>query len=257
MDYQKIYDNLMLKARSENRKKGCGVYYEAHHIIPKCMGGEGKYSQWRQHLNIILLTAREHLFAHKLLCEVYPKNPKIWFALHAMLKLISTKSVGQINMSSREYERYRETFSKFMSIEKSGENNPFFGKKRPDQSEKMKGDNNPMKREENKKLFRGKKRPDQSERMKGDKNHMKSEPHVERMRTNNPSSNPEVAQKISNALKGKPKSEEHKQKLKKPKTEEHKKNLGGPKPKIECPHCKMMGAPSPMKRFHFDNCKSK
>lgn len=29
------------------------------------------------------------------------------------------------------------------------------------------------------------------------------------------------------------------------------------KPKIECPHCKKIGDPSNMKRWHFENCKAK
>jgi hypothetical protein len=33
MDYKKIYDDLISKARSENRIKNAGTYYEAHHII--------------------------------------------------------------------------------------------------------------------------------------------------------------------------------------------------------------------------------
>jgi len=61
MNYQRIYDELIQRARSENRVKGGDVYYEAHHIIPKCVGGKGKYSQWRTHDNIILLTVREHI----------------------------------------------------------------------------------------------------------------------------------------------------------------------------------------------------
>jgi hypothetical protein len=41
-------------------------YTESHHIIPKCMGGEGKTTQWRTHPNIVLLTAEEHFNVHKL-----------------------------------------------------------------------------------------------------------------------------------------------------------------------------------------------
>jgi hypothetical protein len=77
MDYKKIYDDLISKARSENRIKNAGTYYEAHHIIPKCLGGEGTVNQWKKHPNIILLTAKEHFVAHKLLCEIYPNEPKL------------------------------------------------------------------------------------------------------------------------------------------------------------------------------------
>ena len=40
MNYQKIYDDLISKAKSENRKKYKGVYYEKHHIIPRCLRGK-------------------------------------------------------------------------------------------------------------------------------------------------------------------------------------------------------------------------
>jgi len=41
MNYQRIYNQLIERAQSENRVKSREFYFEAHHIIPKCMGGEG------------------------------------------------------------------------------------------------------------------------------------------------------------------------------------------------------------------------
>jgi len=66
-----------------------------------------------------------------------------------------------------------------------------------------------------------------------------------------------MANSISLASRGVPKSEQHKQNMRKPKTEEHKKNLGGPRKKLECPYCSEIGGISQMKRWHFDNCKLK
>jgi hypothetical protein len=63
VDYQKIYNNLIQKAISDNRLKGKTIYYEAHHIIPTCMGGTGTNKQWKTHSNIVLLTAKEHFIA--------------------------------------------------------------------------------------------------------------------------------------------------------------------------------------------------
>jgi hypothetical protein len=256
MNYQVIYNKLISKARSEKRKKGGDIYYEAHHIIPKCMGGKGKYSQWRTHENIILLTVREHILSHKLLCVIYPKNGKLWHALKCVLGLSNSNENRVIKLTSREIEEIRFNYAKHLSENKSGKNNPLFGTKRPEHSEKMRGDNNPMKKEENKNLFRHE-RPEHSEKMKGDNNPMKRPEMKEWFSENNPSKKPEVALKISNALKGKPKSEEHKAKLRGPKSEEHIAKLRKPKPRIACPHCDKIGAPSPMKQFHFDNCKKK
>ena len=45
MNYEKIYEQLMERAQYENRKKGMGIYYEQHHIIPHCLGGNNnKYN---------------------------------------------------------------------------------------------------------------------------------------------------------------------------------------------------------------------
>ena len=89
MNYKRIYDDLIGKAQSEDRSKGGDIYYEAHHIIPKCMGGEGLERQWKTHPNIILLTAREHFVAHLLLASIYPDNTKIQYALNAVLQIPS------------------------------------------------------------------------------------------------------------------------------------------------------------------------
>jgi len=58
-------------------------YWEGHHIIPKCLGGEG--SQRAKHPNIIWLKPEEHLIAHYLLAKENPNNYSLGFALHTML----------------------------------------------------------------------------------------------------------------------------------------------------------------------------
>lgn len=67
--------------------------------------------------------------------------------------------------------------------------------------------------------------------------------------------------RMSEIHKGKKLSDEHIEILKKPKTDEHKEKLRGPRPeyrrpkeKIKCPHCDKWGAPNVMYRFHFDRC---
>lgn len=61
-----------------------GQYFEAHHIVPRCLGGKGKRRQ--KHPNIIYLYANEHYMAHKLLAKENPGNAKIVFAWWCMLK---------------------------------------------------------------------------------------------------------------------------------------------------------------------------
>jgi hypothetical protein len=167
MDYKKIYDDLISKARSENRIKGGDIYYEAHHIIPKCMDGEGKIHQWKKHPNIILLTAKEHFVAHKLLCEIYPDNHKLVYALLSMCNLKGLSHKREYKISSREYQRIKINVSNIKKSEIgelsniygikwseerklkhkkrfTGENHPMFGIKRPNHSKKMLGENNPI-----------------------------------------------------------------------------------------------------------------
>jgi hypothetical protein len=59
MNYQKIYESIIQKAKFENRIKlrknhPNYIYYENHHILPKCLGGSDEKE------NLVLLTAREH-----------------------------------------------------------------------------------------------------------------------------------------------------------------------------------------------------
>ena len=51
----KSYNELIEFAKSQNREKGKGVYFEEHNIIPLSMGGTNDKN------NLILLTLYEHL----------------------------------------------------------------------------------------------------------------------------------------------------------------------------------------------------
>ena len=84
MNYQKIYDNIVERAKTENREKNDIVYYEAHHIVPICLGGTGNVKQYKKHENIVLLTAREHFICHWILHELYPENKELTKAFYLM-----------------------------------------------------------------------------------------------------------------------------------------------------------------------------
>ena len=76
MDYQDIYDKIILNAQYKNRTKKDGIVYENHHIIPKCVGGiDARH-------NTVLLTPKEHFICHKLLCFIY-NSDKLKFAFWA------------------------------------------------------------------------------------------------------------------------------------------------------------------------------
>jgi len=119
MNYQRIYDAICSRAKSEEnlrvlKKKNKEVYFERHHIIPKCMGGSDDT------INLVYLTAREHFICHKLLSEIHLDEPKMQYAFWCMLR----KGRGQerIIVCSRDYERIKARISKILSeLIKSGQ----------------------------------------------------------------------------------------------------------------------------------------
>lgn len=79
MNYQKIYDQII--SRAQNRVLEIGVYFEKHHKIPRCMGGDDSPE------NLVKLTAREHFICHWLLIRIYPKHEGLIYAFSAMCNL--------------------------------------------------------------------------------------------------------------------------------------------------------------------------
>jgi len=115
MNYKRIYDQII--ERAKNRKYDDLEYYENHHIIPKCMGGNDDPN------NLVELTAREHFICHWLLFK-YHKNSKL---AHAWFMMFMT-SGNQQRYSSRYYEYARKAHANAVSQRMSGKNNPFYGK---------------------------------------------------------------------------------------------------------------------------------
>ena len=137
MNYQKIYNQLITRARSENRKKlkktdTNYVYYENHHIVPEFFFinriRKGK-SGWldgdpNDPSNLILFTPEEHYTAHLLLVKIYPNISGITYAAKLMSGKGGNKSYGWLrrkisatgfstehrnNMSKAQLSRQRET----------------------------------------------------------------------------------------------------------------------------------------------------
>ena len=121
MDYKKIHDKIIENAISENRVKNSNVYYEKHHIIPRCMNGTNDID------NLILLTAKEHFILHKILCLLHPKNAKL---AHALWRMVNTgiNDKRDYRITAKEYERIKINKSSIQSLMVSGENNPMYGK---------------------------------------------------------------------------------------------------------------------------------
>jgi plasmid maintenance system antidote protein VapI len=118
MDYKKIYDSLVEKAkvRGLDKSKHEG-YFEIHHIIPRCMGGDNSEG------NLVMFTAREHFIAHMLLYKSYPSNSSLIRAAFIMSSRWKSGSFGtQQPISSRVYEALRKQYSDKVRIQMSTNN---------------------------------------------------------------------------------------------------------------------------------------
>lgn len=107
MNYEKVYNQIIDRARLEIRIKYKDVYYETHHIIPKCMGGNNDKE------NLVDLTAREHFICHWLLVRLYPTNNKISQAFWCMCAL-KGRTKRRYIPSSRAYNESKELHAKYM-----------------------------------------------------------------------------------------------------------------------------------------------
>lgn len=131
--YTKCYFAIVQRANSEGRMKGGATFYESHHIIPKCLGGNNKKE------NLVLLTLREHFIVHHLLLKMTMTKDhhiKMQRALGAM--------TTRHTLSSRQFERARQAQAEAMRDRHvSAESREKMraakvGKKRPPQSDEMK-----------------------------------------------------------------------------------------------------------------------
>lgn len=115
MDYKLQYDKLissrLLIKDSRLKLLKSGEYFELHHIIPKCLGGEGKQRQYK-HPNLVLLTSREHFIAHLLLLKIYPDNSKIISAFFRMCNRNKNN-----NHSARIYEDAKKKLSILLKLQ--------------------------------------------------------------------------------------------------------------------------------------------
>lgn len=108
MNYENIYNALVEKAKVRGLDKSQHEgYFEIHHIIPKCLGGSDDKE------NLVMFTAREHVFAHICLWKVYPKHLGIVSAAQMMTdtreygKYINTKVLAKLREESSELRKLR------------------------------------------------------------------------------------------------------------------------------------------------------
>jgi hypothetical protein len=106
MNYIKIYNDIIEKAKSQNRKRlkktsDEYIYYENHHILPKCLNGDDSKN------NLVLLTPKEHYVCHKLLICMYKNNISLIYAFFMMSHF---KKYGNF-ITLRDYANIRNLIS--------------------------------------------------------------------------------------------------------------------------------------------------
>lgn len=110
MNYAAVYASLIARARQRDYR--C-VEGEWHHAIPRCMGGTDERCKDLATLNanVIKLTYREHLFAHRLLCRVYPSQRGLIQAVARIARKYKVVGKEQYEL----YETDRRRLAKQMS----------------------------------------------------------------------------------------------------------------------------------------------
>lgn len=117
--YTKWYFTIINNAEKQQRKKGMGIYYESHHIIPKSLEGDNSKR------NRALLTAKEHYVCHLLLpkmCLNSKHKGKMVFALMNLSEAANTYRYPH-RYTSRLYQRAKAHYIKHIS----GPNSYMFG----------------------------------------------------------------------------------------------------------------------------------
>ena len=97
MNYDRIYDAIITRAKSRDM---LDTYYETHHIIPRCLGGDNDSD------NLVNLTFREHYIAHWLLSKIH-NDYRLASAFNMMC---SASSNQHRDISSRMFETAKKHF---------------------------------------------------------------------------------------------------------------------------------------------------
>ena len=99
--YTRWYFHIIEKALGQNRLKSEDIYYENHHIVPRCLGGTNDSE------NLVLLTAKEHYVVHHLLCFMCEglTRRKMYSAFACMAR--SRKILPRYKLTPRQFETLR------------------------------------------------------------------------------------------------------------------------------------------------------
>lgn len=289
--YLKRYVRFVAACLEKNKDLPNDVYTEKHHILPKSIWPEYKdfkISPW----NMAVLTARQHLLSHWILALSFGGRmySAFWYMLN--IRNMDVEDYG-ISDEYRKYvslrvRKYNDGLSKEERSKKYGhhkESHHTYGKPRSEETRKKISVSNKGKHSGELNGMYGSTHSEESKYLMS-KNNAKCwsdykwfnngkiskrflqeevpENWVEgRLDMPSGESHPNYGGFISEETKDKIRestSGENNHFFGKTHSKETKKLLSEKaknRSKIECPHCKKIGAPSPMRRWHFDNCKYK
>lgn len=102
MNYQKIHDQIIFRAKNRNISKD--VYTEKHHIHPKCEGGDPKGE-------VVRLTLKEHRLIHKLRYKITGIFGNIaafnWMTQQENSKIANTKCAAKLSHTKRKKQNIK------------------------------------------------------------------------------------------------------------------------------------------------------
>lgn len=226
--------------------------YESHHILPKCLGGGDDPT------NRTNVTTREHFICHWLLTKIHYGSDR-YKVLNAM-RMMRAENPHQkrysTKITSRVYAKLKAEWAQLQSEKMRGDGNPMYGRKVSDEvklgrSERAKG-NNPARR------------PGVGAKISAAKTGKSRKPFSEEWRANlgknhkskngtyDCSIKEETKKKIGDKLRGRKQTQEEKDRR-----GASVKALGLKREKLLCPHCNQMIAVNGYARWHGDKCKMK
>lgn len=247
--YTRWYTQITERARNRH----LDGYTERHHIQPRSLGGTDNN-------NLVELTAREHFICHWLLVKMTTGEDH--YKMLNALRMMRAEKNGQRRydtlITARVYENMKQEYSQVQSERVRGQNNPMYGEKfyrskegKLKQRQAVLGDNNGAKSKEVKQKIanskKGKKRAPFSDEWR-------AKMAVKKQGENNPRYGVELSEetrrKIGDRIRGRKQTEEEKQRRANA-------NRGRVKPKRLCPHCQQMIAVNTYPRWHGDHCRSR
>lgn len=285
--YTKIYYDIMDNAKSQNRSKRRRddpefIYYERHHIQPASLQPE--LANLKQHPeNGVLLTAREHYIAHRLLIRMV-KTPQHRYKMAGAIKRLMTNSSNQLRRyTSREYAAMRSDVFKQasmsfedkygaekaveirekMSISKRGDGNSMYGRIHTENtkrliSEKSAERNEKLRGMTNEEIFGMEKASEIAVRISEgnkalyDKNRGKTYEEI-----HGADKAAEIREKLSKAGSGKKRGPSPlRGTTHKDETISAMRATALARPKTKCPHCHKMLDAGNYAQFHGDKCKN-